>query len=135
MLNQTPQLVLGIHNFAGAHDRCLPDVDGPGSVFTAILPYVDRQPIGDTKSNDTPSPLYRSPADPRYALMTPQNIDPNKLPTRGNGNISYGVNALICRATMRLDQIGDGTSNTILVSERMRCAGKVMWVGPRVSAS
>lgn len=122
--NQTRQIALGIHHYAGAKDGRLPDVDGPGSVLSAILPYVDRQTSGDVKPDDPASPLYHSPADPSYALMTPQTIEPNRLPTRGSGNVSYGVNPLVCRSGMRLDQIADGTSNTILVTERYALCGK-----------
>lgn len=121
--NQTRQIVLGIHNYAAAKDGRFPDVDGPGSVFTTILPHVDRQSSGEVKPDAPPSPLYRSPSDPSYAFLTPQIVDPNKLPTHVNGNISYGVNPLVCRVGMSLNHITDGTSNTILVCERYALCG------------
>lgn len=131
--NQSRQIVLAIHHSADAKGGQLPNVEGyppsTGSVFTDILPFLEQQ-IPDAGQLDAlGSPLYRSPSDPSYGLMTSQVIDPTRPPVYINGNVSYGVNPFVCRRGMRLGGIGDGTSNTLLLCERYAMCGKshVSW--------
>jgi prepilin-type N-terminal cleavage/methylation domain-containing protein len=116
-LNNTRQIVLGVHAFADSHRQWLPTVDGTGpnlgkSLHVAILPYLDQANILTQMERHAqaaiPISTYLSPADPTvWAAM-----DSGFLPS------SYAANAEVFVNGPRLPaSIPDGTSSTIAFAE------------------
>ncbi len=110
--NNLHQIILGIHNYAEAHQQSLPSIDGsvegpnPGeSLFQALLPFVEQQ---IPRKVWDPIKLFISPADPTA--------------TEGNEQIggvcSYAANAEVFQGEPNLlTTFRDGTSTTIAFAE------------------
>ena len=83
---------------------------GGGGVFSSLLPYLEN-PGPLPTPNGLAIKFYMSPSDPSFAAFT-----------NNDGNCSFAVNARLYLGSGRIEDITDGTSNTIAFSERYaRC--------------
>lgn len=114
--NNLKQIILAVHNFAGAYQQRLPTIEGDDpnsglSLHAAILPYIEQGSYFDQlKGNPTTLIVstYVSPADPTI------------VNGKGGGwNVSsYAANAQVFTYGSRLAaSIPDGVSNTIAFAE------------------
>ncbi len=136
--NNLKQIGLAMHNYHDAY-KCFPaavltDEDGQPmrSWRVAILPFVEKTPLFDqydfSEPWDGPTnqalhkvsiPTYGCPSDP--ASMSP---DTNYVMIVGEGTLGGTPNE-----TVRLSDVKDGTSNTILAIEV--AASGIHWMEPR----
>ena len=112
------------------------DSIGGGSVFTDLLPYLE---LSDGSGNllSSPDQFYLSSVDPSVLALQhnngfPQPGQPSSAPhqsQKAKGTSSYCVNSIICNECRTVQDISDGSSNTILFSERYaNCAANaVLW--------
>jgi prepilin-type N-terminal cleavage/methylation domain-containing protein len=114
--NNLRQIILAVHNYAGAQAGRLPAFDresrprwivGP-SLMYQILPYVEQQGVTQIPVPFPPVALFLSPADPTAAEGA----------AKGFAVSSYAANTLVFRGGPRLPfTFADGTSNTIAFAE------------------
>jgi type II secretory pathway pseudopilin PulG len=122
--NKLRQIMIATHNFAGANNGRLPTVDANeasanpnGSLFVAILPFLDHSEINQVTVAYGPIALYISPADPTASAGIGAEA----------GFASYAANAQVFIDNPRLPgSIPDGASNTIAFAEHYGygCGGK-----------
>jgi prepilin-type N-terminal cleavage/methylation domain-containing protein/prepilin-type processing-associated H-X9-DG protein len=95
-----------------------------GSWAYAILPFVEQRNIYEMRSWTNPVSLYVCPARRIAAAQTPPAYDQYGSYVGGGwawGKTDYAANALMCPARpvcLSMNQIMDGTSNTILIGEK-----------------
>jgi prepilin-type N-terminal cleavage/methylation domain-containing protein len=114
-MNNLKQIMLAVHQFAGARNGALPSVEGtpndpyfPISYCYVLLPYLDGQ-----------ASIFVSPADPSFAAAVQFQLS------------SYAANAQVFGDNSRYPaSIPDGTSQTIGFAEHYaQCADKEFWIG------
>lgn len=116
-MNNLKQLALATQQFSAARAGRLPSLDGRNgqaeydiSIFVALMPYLEQ---GNLYA------AYQSlfgPGGGGSAFVIPVCIDPADptLPGQtGMGMSSYAANALAFAPRLRINQITDGTSNTV----------------------
>ena len=128
--NQMRQILLAIHNYAGAKAGALPvfrspalmnrPVPGYEGVFAPILPYLEENNILEATSNGstvTYVAVYRSPLDPSSAALYAPSAAVR------SGTISFAANYQVFSPGAALaTRCWDGASNTIGIGERFaRC--------------
>lgn len=131
--NNLHQIILGLHNYAVAHNDSIPGCTNwakPGRgddpvPFLAMAAYyeipIDRAPFDRGGPEVFRIPLFIDPGDPTWQPGKTV-IDPYE------GNTSYAFNALALSGPNRTLSAGfpDGLTNTIgFASHYMRCGGKV----------
>ncbi len=140
-LNNLKQIGLGLQNYVSVHGHFPPAVIGPDNVplerqfswMVAILPYMEQQSLYDELRLDLPCDHPHNAALLQFApnvLLCPSDPAPSATP-EGLLKTSYvaitgadsthgpgGVRGVIgFDRGLRLDEIVDGTSNTIVVAE------------------
>lgn len=139
-VNNLKQIALALHNYHDAHGHFPPAVIGPNNVpperqfswLVAILPYMEQKPLYDKLRLDLPcddpqnAALLRMPLE---SLLCPSDVSPSTQ--EGLPNTSYvaitGADWTLGSGSTRgvigldkglsIDDIADGTSNTIMVAE------------------
>lgn len=138
--NNIKQIVLGIHNYASAHDGKLATLDGRpyvqepryvrgigvSWVYGPIL-YNDIQPYIESINRELDFvPLYLSPADPTF-VVSGHAADENRTPS------SYPANALVFSGRPVFPQVvPDGASQTIFTAEHYTHCGVLRYDLKRV---
>jgi type II secretory pathway pseudopilin PulG len=124
-VNNLKQIILALHQFADTRKGRLPGMlaepyyPGDGTIFCAVLPYLDAKANEAPSANGEPQRvnLFLSPADP--------TISANGNTFTGiEGNCSYAANGVIFgrRRSNLNSTFADGTSNTIGILEHYsRC--------------
>lgn len=131
--NNLKQIILATHNYASDHGDRLPvnggdlqtSVNGTGSVFLALLPYIEQGNVLTYIRQNPGVPIpavktYQSPADP--------SLDAS---TRSHDVASYAANGLVFRGNPSLmSTFTDGTSSTIAFAEHYAiCRGAWFFYG------
>jgi prepilin-type N-terminal cleavage/methylation domain-containing protein len=117
--NTLKQICLATHNFVSSRQESLPNVDGlppsqGGSLFVALLPYLEANPYAENPGDFEIVPMLISPADPSVPRF------PTKM-----ANCSYAANPLVFQAGAKLaSSIPDGTSLTIGFAEHYAKCGR-----------
>ncbi|WP_143393715.1 DUF1559 domain-containing protein [Fimbriiglobus ruber] len=109
--NQMRQIALGVANYENNKGK-LPSqvIPQEGSMMSVLLPYSGTpQPVG----SGAISP-YTNRLDPSYAFY----------PTR-DGSSSFAFNAQVFAKARQMSSITDGTSNTVMLTERYARCGRV----------
>jgi hypothetical protein len=154
--NNLKQIALAIRNHAATYDSRLPPQScdqpgiGPASFFFTLFPYMESSPIywratgtgacWNAGNSSTAIKPYICPGDTSHA---------NGLAPNGWAVTSYSTNALLfassvstdpmtgkerCHARYKIDNIPDGTSNTIGIVERYSVIPKSghtsLWAAP-----
>jgi uncharacterized protein (TIGR03067 family) len=134
--NNLKQIGLAMHNYHSVY-KALPlhaiySQDGTKPLLSwrvAILPFIEQQPLYQEFKLDEPwdSPHNKkliAKMPPIYAPVGPPNAKPGLTPYQ----VFTGPDTLFNRTTkMTLEDIGDGTSNTLLVIEAKE---PVIWTKP-----
>lgn len=145
--NNLRQIGLALHQYHDGADALPPGVtsDVPNQPFprmawlTRLLPYIDQGPLWDYTTVafsyqrwpyanpphlafGTPIPTFSCPADPRTEQTQPthENLQPALTSYVGVLGTAFDRSdgVLFLDAPVRLTDIGDGTSNTVMVGER-----------------
>jgi prepilin-type N-terminal cleavage/methylation domain-containing protein/prepilin-type processing-associated H-X9-DG protein len=129
--NNVKQITLACHTY---HDtnRKLPPASGTvgnnvGSAHYFLLPFVEQGPLyqqsvgASFNVRNATVPVYWCPNDSSTSggLLTTENSNDSDTMELGQGITNYAINAQVATGTMKLNQITDGTSNTVLFAERM----------------
>ncbi len=147
--NNSRQLMLAIHNYAGAFDGLLPPCNfcrivnpqtgnlAEGSAFYAVLPFCEQDNVFNAWTRDIPDAGYRGA---QYVPIAPLHVCPSD-PTTKNGiatldgktaTSNYALNLALFGAggsfgvrgalsTFRIGSIPDGNSCTIGIVEASGC--------------
>jgi hypothetical protein len=128
-MNQLKQIALATHHFAANNRDYLPNVNGfnyntrqkDSSLFLLLMPYIEQGNLyaaykaeygGSSGSNMFVAKPFLSPVDP-------------SLPTPPYGVSSYAANAVLFGPWPNLQQIADGSSQTVAFAEHYanNCSG------------
>jgi prepilin-type N-terminal cleavage/methylation domain-containing protein len=161
--NNGKQLMLAIHNFAGAHGDALPPANfcqvvnaqtgnlAEGSAFYALLPFCEQDNLFNAYTRDIPNAGYRGA---QYVPISPLHVCPSD-PTTNNGiaildnktaTSNYALNLALFGAAgsfnvrgalsiYRIGTIPDGNSNTIGIVEASGCFPGYPAVDPQSGTS
>jgi type II secretory pathway pseudopilin PulG len=127
-MNNMRQVVLAMHNFHDANNEFPPAVGSfgtqTGPTHFHLLPYLEQQPLfqaadGASWKNGTYGTVLQVFIDPRDPSL-PDHLYKDWLATT-----NYAVNWMVTReGKMQIANITDGTSNTLMFSERYQmCNG------------
>jgi prepilin-type processing-associated H-X9-DG protein len=137
--NNVKQIALGCHNYHDTYKK-LPPASGTvgtyvGTAHYFLLPFVEQGPLynqsvvggvgASFNVRNTVVPIYICPNDPTITdgKFTVNNPNDNTS-IIGQAATNYNINAQVATGSMRLVNIVDGTSNTVLFAERMGyCTG------------
>ena len=128
--NNLKQIGLALQNYHGVYKK-FPSIPGPnpdgssGGWVMSLLPYLDQQNLYNNPNVGQVLAVLTCPAEPRINSSTASNAD-------GYAMTSYvGVNGYDSQSTssqagiigyshgpVTINQVSDGTSNTIIVAER-----------------
>jgi prepilin-type N-terminal cleavage/methylation domain-containing protein len=139
--NNVKQIVLACHNYQDSH-RKLPPASGTvgtyvGTAHYFLLPYVEQGNLyNQSIVNGVGAsynvrfgvvPVYWCPSDSSTSggILTAEDPNDGQAGVEtGLGITNYAINAQVANGTTALQQIPDGTSNTVLFAERMGfCTG------------
>jgi prepilin-type N-terminal cleavage/methylation domain-containing protein len=134
--NNLKQLALASHSFAAAtpDTTVLPNGATNGGVFFQLLPHIEQQNVATlAKPWEAVIKTFISPADATQPTFIggPVNMPNTDTAVRtatvavtNAGMSSYGWNPNVFTDTVKLNGIGDGTSNTVAFAEKlMNCGG------------
>jgi prepilin-type processing-associated H-X9-DG protein len=116
--NQLKQLALAMHNTHDVYGRFPPTVGNfigkQGTVFYFMLPYLEQQQLFQKNDISVPVPLFQSPLD--------RSVPADYRHQGWLATTSYAANWLVfldhTRGVVRIQNITDGTSNTMAFAER-----------------
>jgi prepilin-type N-terminal cleavage/methylation domain-containing protein len=150
-LNNMAQLGKATHNYISASPGAVTfpnPTDSPNGVFFALLPYLEQQAIYDSGDTSAVVKMFISPADTtsssfkvkgdgslaQFKSTISDKLDPSALTY---GLTSYAANMQLMTKGMKIPAVTDGTSNTLMFSERlMNCGGSFnTWVNTTVTAT
>jgi prepilin-type N-terminal cleavage/methylation domain-containing protein len=137
--NNVKQITLACHNYHDTHKK-IPPASGTvgndvGSAHYFLLPYVEQGPLYQQSFAGGVGTSFsvRNAVVPIYVCPNDTTITDGKFTTNnpndntsiiGQGATNYNINAQVATGAMRLVNITDGTSNTVLFAERMGyCTG------------
>ncbi|WP_439627148.1 DUF1559 family PulG-like putative transporter [Gemmata sp.] len=147
--NNLKQLALAAHNFAATtpETTVLPNGAANGGVFFQLLPHIEQQSVA-TATNPWENVIktFVSPADATQPTFVGGPVDmPDLLGVTKTGVLtvtnaamsSYGWNPNVFTPRVKLNGIGDGTTNTVMFAEKvMNCGGTFNpWYGVLVDTS
>jgi hypothetical protein len=132
-------MALGCHNYHDTYKK-LPPASGTvgtnvGSAHYFLLPFVEQGPLyqqsfvggvgASFNVRNAVVPIYICPNDPSTTDGRFTSNNPNdNTSIIGQAATNYNINAQVATGSMRLVNITDGTSNTVLFAERMGyCTG------------
>jgi len=108
--NNFKQLGIAVHSYHSAVEK-MPGWDGQ-QVFVALLGHLEQDNVAKNAATSTIIKTYLCPSDPTAGNVT-------------DGPCSYAGNLAAFYPGMRINSFGDGTSNTIIFSERITVCGGV----------
>jgi prepilin-type N-terminal cleavage/methylation domain-containing protein len=137
--NNVKQIALACHTYQDTFKK-LPPASGQvgnfvGTAHYFLLPFVEQGNLYNQSIVNgvgasfnvrfTVVPIYYCPSDSSIGDGKIITEDPNDNPNTLNVAVTnYAINAQVATGTMALQQIPDGTSNTVLFAERMGfCTG------------
>jgi prepilin-type N-terminal cleavage/methylation domain-containing protein len=117
---------------------------------TSILPYIDQAPLYNKVNFNRPPAVGDLTQEMISVYRCPADISPDTNAVRGKFGTSnyagnYGSEALpgsidaaeeanglfYCNSSLRFQEIKDGLSNTIIISERSHSSAAAIWAGVR----
>jgi prepilin-type N-terminal cleavage/methylation domain-containing protein len=137
--NNVKQMGLSVHSYHDVHKKIPPGsgVVGNycGTAHYFLLPFVEQGPlyqqsitngVGTSKTIRTVVvPLFFCPSDQTAADGALTITNPNdNVNTKGDAVTNYNINGQVATGNLKLVDIKDGTSNTVLFAERQAyCTG------------
>lgn len=141
-VNNLRQLGTASHNYASANNSAMPSGGANNGTFFTLLPYLEQDgvyaaPAATAKASvikTLVNPGDQSSTSPSATITTTTYQLPDFTPVTTVtpvGLTSYAWNASWFNGTLKLAAVTDGTSNTIMFSERlMNCGGTLNpWYG------
>jgi len=119
--NNLKQMGLAVHNYETTFDSKMPGWDG-SQVFVVLLGYLEQDNVQKNAAYSTPIKTYTCPSDPTVSAGLVNGSGAASY-APNYGTTSGGLTGSAFAPGMRITSFQDGTSNTILVAERIADCG------------